>query len=225
VQAQLVASLQNQTRAQQAVLVQAVATQQKAEAALSTQIAAASAAETADLDTAAREAAAEAAADQNIQSLQGMINKLRARERAAAARHAAKRNFPPTPGGAPVAGTIVQAYGAPTVAGPAVGLVYRAAPAARVVAPCAGPILYANRFQSYGLLIIMDCGNNYDFVLSGMRHLDVTAGQDIARGQPVGEMAGFDPKNPAQQPLLYVELRLNGTPVNPAAWLAGGGSG
>ena len=55
--------------------------------------------------------------------------------------------------------------------------------------------------------------------------LDVASGQRIARGQPVGEMLGFDAKNPAAEPLLYVELRQNGLPVNPSAWLTGNGSG
>ena len=106
----------------------------------------------------------------------------------------------------------------------AVGDIYRAAPGARVVAPCAGPILYANPFRNYGLLVILDCGGNYDFVLSGMQHLDVTAGQPVSRGQPVGQMAGYDPAAPTRQPSLYVELRRNGSPVDPANWL-GGGSG
>ena len=54
----------------------------------------------------------------------------------------------------------------------------------------------------------MDCGNNYDAVLSGMHHLDVTAGQNLARFcQPIGQMQGFDPGNPAVEPMLYVELR------------------
>jgi septal ring factor EnvC (AmiA/AmiB activator) len=125
----------------------------------------------------------------------------------------------------PVAGYVVQNFGDPTVAGPATGLIYRAAPGARVVAPCAGPVLFADKFQSYGLLVIIGCSADYDFVLSGMSRLNVAAGQRLARGQPVGVMLGYDAKNPGRQPALYVELRQNGTPVDPANWLTGGGSG
>ena len=253
-QAMQVAALQAQTRAQQAALVQAVSAQQQAENALTAQIAGAQAAETSDLDTAARAAAAEARETQNVHDLQGVVARLQAVEQAqqAAARAPPPLPLPapgtpaalppagaplagrPAPGaplaggpapGAPVAGILVQEYGAPTVAGPAVGIVYKAAPGARVVSPCAGPVLYANPFQNYGLLVILDCGRNYDFVLSGMQHLDVTAGQQIARGQPVGQMTGYDAQAPTRQPTLYVELRQNGKPINPAIWLSGGGSG
>jgi len=227
-----VAALQLQTKAQAVALNAAVLTQQKAEDALSVQISAARTAETSDLDIAARAAAAEAAETQNVQNLQSVIVKLQQQEQVA---QAAARVPPPPPpvttgsgpviGGAPVAGTLVQAWGAATVAGPAVGIVYRAAPGARVVSPCSGPVLYANPFQNYGLLVILDCGRNYDFVLSGMARLDVTVGQQIARGQPVGQMTGYDATAPTRQPMLYVELRQNGKPVNPAIWLNGGGSG
>ncbi len=232
-QAQQVAMLQSQTLSQQAVLTAAVASQQKAEDALNLQIAAAQGAETSDLDTAASAAAAEAAATANVHDLQSVIEKLqqKARQDSAAARLAHPGPPPNIPGnvlaatGAPVAGSIVQAYGAATVAGPAVGIVYRAAPGARVAAPCSGPVLYANRFQNYGLLVILDCGNNYDAVLSGMQHLDVAAGQRLARGQPIGQMQGYDASDPEAEPMLYVELRRNGTPVDPMAWLSRGGSG
>jgi septal ring factor EnvC (AmiA/AmiB activator) len=232
-QARQVAILQAQTLAQQAVLTASVASQQKAEAALNRQIAAAHGAETSDLDTAASAAAAELVATANVHNLQSVIEKLQQKQRqeAAAARFARPSLAPDIPGnvlaatGAPVAGSIVQAYGAATVAGPAVGIMYRAAPGASVAAPCSGPVLFADPFQNYGLLVILDCGNNYDAVLSGMQHLDVTAGQSLARGQPIGQMQGYDASNPAAEPMLYVELRRNGTPVDPTAWLGRGGSG
>jgi len=230
-QAARVATLQTQTLAQQQQLRIAVASQQQAEDALSGQISAAHSAETGDLDIAAANAAAEMAATQNVHNLQSVIDKLQEKERAsAAAGRLPAVKSPANPDvvaatGAPVAGTLVQAYGAPTLAGPAVGIIYRAAPGARVAAPCSGPVLYANRFQNYGLLVILDCGGNDDAVLSGMDRLDVTAGQKLSRGQPIGQMKGFDPSAPTAEPLLYVELRRNGTPVDPTAWLTKGGSG
>jgi septal ring factor EnvC (AmiA/AmiB activator) len=210
-------------QAELVVLTRAVRRQQTAEAALSAQIAAARVAELADADAAAAAAARAAAADKQISTLQAMLRRL------AAARVPAGR--PAVPPGdvaaaeTPVAGPIVQRFGDDTAAGPAVGVSYRAPPGALVVAPCAGPVLFADRFQSYGNLVIVDCGGGYDFVLSGMTRLDVAAGQHLARGQPVGEMLGYDTKNPTRQPLLYVELRQDGTPVDPALLLAVGGSG
>jgi len=217
-QADAAASLLRQMTDQKNVLANAVLIQQNAEAALNAQIAAAQAAEAADADVAAREAADAIKGDRNIASLHAMLERLREAEVAPAA--------PPENSGiSPVAGYVVQNFGDPTLAGPATGLIYRAAPGARVVAPCGGPVLFADKFQSYGLLVIIGCNADYDFVLSGMAKLDVAAGQRLARGQPVGEMLGYDAKNPTRQPALYVELRQNGTPVDPANWLSGGGSG
>jgi septal ring factor EnvC (AmiA/AmiB activator) len=212
-----VAALLNQITAQQLALDKAVAAQQQAEAALNAQIAAAKAAQLADEDAAAREAADAVKGWKNAASLRAMINALQ--------QAAPLPEGPGQAGISPVAGYVVQNFGDPTVAGPATGLIYRAAPGARVVAPCAGPVLFADKFQSYGLLVIIGCSADYDFVLSGMSRLNVAAGQRLARGQPVGVMLGYDAKNPGRQPALYVELRQNGTPVDPANWLTGGGSG
>jgi septal ring factor EnvC (AmiA/AmiB activator) len=86
-------------------------------------------------------------------------------------------------------------------------------------------VLFANRFQSYGLLVILDCGGGYDFVLSGMDRLDVSAGQRLARGQPVGQMGGYHGARATRPGDLYVELRRGGVPVDPDLWLVAGGSG
>jgi septal ring factor EnvC (AmiA/AmiB activator) len=217
-QADAAAALMQKMTEQKNMLANAVLIQQTAESALNAQIAAAQAAEAADADVAAREAADAIKGDRDIASLRAMLERLRQAEVAPAA---PAQNS----GTSPVAGYVVQNFGDPTLAGPATGLIYRAAPGARVVAPCGGPVLFADKFQSYGLLVIIGCSADYDFVLSGMAKLDVAAGQRLARGQPVGEMLGYDAKNPTRQPALYVELRQNGTPVDPAAWLSGGGSG
>jgi len=120
---------------------------------------------------------------------------------------------------APVAGTIVRGWGAATDAGPATGVSYRAAPSARVVSPCAGRAAFAEPFRSYGLLLIIDCGGGYHAVLAGFERLDVKPGQPVQAGEPVGVMPAWDPRSPGSRPSLYVELRRQGQPVNPAPWL------
>ena len=124
--------------------------------------------------------------------------------------------------GAPVAGQVLQVYGAATAAGPAQGISYGAAPGARVTAPCAGTVLFAGAFPAYGHVVIAGCGAGTNIVLAGMATLDVATGQHVAHGQPVGEMQGYDPATPSRQPILYVELRREGTPVDPGPWLARG---
>jgi septal ring factor EnvC (AmiA/AmiB activator) len=124
---------------------------------------------------------------------------------------------------APVAGQVIRAFGDPTDAGPATGLSYATPPNARVVSPCGGKVVFAAPFRSFGLLLIVDCGGGYHFVLSGLSRLDAQIGQMVQAGEPVGIMPAWDPRGPAerasQRPSLYVELRHDGVPVNPAPWL------
>jgi septal ring factor EnvC (AmiA/AmiB activator) len=126
------------------------------------------------------------------------------------------------PGGqltAPVAGTIVRAWGEATEAGPATGISYQAAPNARVVSPCGGRVVFAQPFRSYGNLLIIDCGGGYHAVLAGLARLDIVVGRSVAIGEPVGVMPGWDPAAGGKRPSLYVELRRDGQPVDPAPWL------
>jgi septal ring factor EnvC (AmiA/AmiB activator) len=123
---------------------------------------------------------------------------------------------------APVAGTIFRAWGDQTDAGPALGISYHAAPAARVVSPCAGRVEFADRFRSYGLLLIVNCGGGYHAVLAGFDRLDVKPGQAVQAGMPVGAMPNWDP-GAGNRPALYVELRHGGQPVNPAPFLSARG--
>ena len=119
----------------------------------------------------------------------------------------------------PVAGSVIRGFGEPTDAGPAVGLSYQPSSGARVVSPCAGRAVYAGPFRSFGQLLIVDCGGGYHFVLSGFERLDVQVGQSVQAAEPVGVMPGWDPRASSGRPSLYVELRKDGQPVNPAPFL------
>jgi septal ring factor EnvC (AmiA/AmiB activator) len=120
---------------------------------------------------------------------------------------------------APVAGTVARAWGETTEAGPAAGISYSTPPAARVVSPCGGRVVFADSFRSYGLLLIVDCGGGYHAVLAGFERLDTKVGQSVQAGEPVGVMPGWEPGGTGRRPWLYVELRHDGQPVNPAPWL------
>jgi septal ring factor EnvC (AmiA/AmiB activator) len=119
----------------------------------------------------------------------------------------------------PVIGVVVRGWGDQTDAGPATGLSYHAPPNARVISPCGGRVVFAQSFRSYGLLLIVDCGGGYNVVLAGFDHLDVKLGQSLVAGAPVGVMPNWEPGSDAHRPSLYVELRHDGTPVNPTPWL------
>ena len=120
---------------------------------------------------------------------------------------------------APVAGTVTRGWGEAADSGPATGVTYSAAPGARVVSPCAGRVVFANPFRSYGLLLIVDCGGGWHAVLAGLDRLDAPAGQAVHEGEPVGVMPGWDPRAGGKRPGLYLELRKGGQPVNPGPYL------
>jgi septal ring factor EnvC (AmiA/AmiB activator) len=119
----------------------------------------------------------------------------------------------------PVIGVVVKSWGEQTDSGPATGVSYHAPPGAHVISPCAGRVVFAEVFRSYGLLLIVDCGGGYHVVLSGFERLDVKLGQNLVAGEPVGVMSKWEPGSTAPRPALYVELRHDGQPVNPAPWL------
>ncbi len=123
----------------------------------------------------------------------------------------------------PVAGRITRAWGDAGEGGPATGISYHAPPAARVVSLCSGRVAFAAPFRSYGLLLIVDCGGGYHAVLAGCDRLDVKVGQAVAAGEPVGVMPNWEPGATGNRPMLYVELRRGGQPVNPAPWLKASG--
>jgi septal ring factor EnvC (AmiA/AmiB activator) len=138
---------------------------------------------------------------------------------------------PPEPGAtplharltAPVVGQVVRGWGDAAEAGSAIGITYGAAPSARVVAPCTGRVVFANPFRSYGLLLIVDCGGGWHAVVAGLERLDAKVGSPVRQGEPVGAMAGWDPRGAAARPTLYLELRRGGQAVDPAPYLRGRG--
>ena len=120
---------------------------------------------------------------------------------------------------APVAGPVLRGFGEPTESGTTTGMSFQPASAARVVSPCGGRVVYGGVFRSFGLLLIVDCGAGTHFVLSGFERLDVQVGQTVQPGEPVGQMPPWDPRGTAGRPSLYLELRRDGQPVNPAPYL------
>ncbi len=125
----------------------------------------------------------------------------------------------------PAAGRTVRRYGEKDgVGGSMMGQVVETLPSATITSPSDGVILYAGTFRSYGQLLILDAGNGYHVVMAGMGRIDVSQGQFVLAGEPVGAMgekllasvAPIEVGNGA--PLLYIEFRKDGKPVDPAPW-------
>ncbi len=120
---------------------------------------------------------------------------------------------------APVAGSVCAASATRPRRGRRPASPTRRRRAARVVSPCGGRVVFAGPFRSFGQLLIVDCGGGYHFVLSGFDRLDAQVGQSVQAGEPVGVMPAWDPRRRRTARSLYVELRRDGQPVNPAPWL------
>jgi septal ring factor EnvC (AmiA/AmiB activator) len=122
----------------------------------------------------------------------------------------------------PVAGQVTRDFGTAGEGGPARGVTLAAAAGARVVSPCGGRAVFAAPFRSYGLLLIVDCGDGYHFVLAGLDRLDTAPGQRLLAGEPVGQL-GAAAQDGRGRASLYLELRRGGQPVDPRSWLAARG--
>ncbi len=117
----------------------------------------------------------------------------------------------------PVVGRIIGRFGQMLSTGlTRKGMRLQTAPGAQVVAPYEGRVVYAGKFRGYGELLIIEHGEGYHSLLSGLARIDSTMGQWVVAGEPVGVMGRPD----GRKPVLYVELRRNGQPINPLPWLA-----
>ena len=96
---------------------------------------------------------------------------------------------------------------------------------AQITSPCDGWVVYAGAFRSYGQLLILNAGGGYHVLLAGMERISVDLGQFVLTGEPVGVMGGGAQVSAAaatrsKQPVLYVEFRKDGAPIDPSPWWA-----
>jgi septal ring factor EnvC (AmiA/AmiB activator) len=123
---------------------------------------------------------------------------------------------------APASGRVTRAFGAREgQQPPAQGATLALRGGAQVVAPAAGEIAYAAPFRGYGNVLIVNVQGGYALVLTGLDSLLVRAGESVGAGQPVGEMAS---RSDMTAPELYVEVRRDGRPMDPTAWLNASGA-
>lgn len=116
-------------------------------------------------------------------------------------------------GAAPVNGTLFTKWGQKTDNGDtATGLTYKTPPSAAVYAPCNGHLLYTGQFRSFGLIIILDCGHQQRFVLSGLGKITTQTGQSVQLGQILGKM-------PEEGGLLFLQLHHGKNLLDPTPYL------
>jgi septal ring factor EnvC (AmiA/AmiB activator) len=130
----------------------------------------------------------------------------------------------------PVNGVRIREFGVPdSLGGSEKGLSIATRPGALVTSPCDGWVVYAAAFRNYGQVLILNAGDGYHVVLAGMERISVNVGQFVLTGEPVAVMgsvaqvaATLTPGS--SRPVLYVEFRKDGTPIDPSPWWAKGES-
>ena len=114
----------------------------------------------------------------------------------------------------PVAGRLVRGFGS---SGPGIGSLGQTQSrgisiitqsGAQVVAPGAGRVAFAGPYRGYGLIVIVEHGGGWTSLVTGLSQLDCWAGEPLVAGGSLGQ-AG------PGSPLLTLELRRQGSPVNP----------
>ncbi len=118
--------------------------------------------------------------------------------------------------GWPIAGGISGAFGDEGNGPRDRGLTFVSDLTQPVRAPRGGNVVFAGPFLGFGLLLIVDHGDEYHSLLAGAARLDVRVGDVVVAGQIVGSIDGSE----AEPARLYLELRHNGRPINPLPWLA-----
>ena len=127
----------------------------------------------------------------------------------------------------PVNGKEIKAFGDDDgLGGKTDGISLETRAAAEVSSPCDGWVVYSGPFRSYGQLLIINAGDGYHVLLAGMERIDVQLGQFVLAGEPVAAMASQRLASVgavnlgATQPVLYIEFRKDGDPIDPAPWWA-----
>ena len=86
--------------------------------------------------------------------------------------------------------------------------------AARAIA--GGRVVYANMFEGFGKMLIIDHGSGYHSLYGNLSELALEQGDLLVNGMDVGKVS--DSKN-SNVPALYFEIRYKGKPINPMDWL------
>jgi murein hydrolase activator len=129
----------------------------------------------------------------------------------------------------PVNGVKSRDFGAPDGSGGSEkGISIATRQGAQVTAPCDGWVVYAGPYRSYGKLLILNAGGGYHVVLAGMDRISVDIGQFVLTGEPIAAMgsgpqvasAAVTGASGSSQPVLYIEFRKDGSPVDPNPWWA-----
>ncbi|WP_379552952.1 murein hydrolase activator EnvC family protein [Qipengyuania sp. DGS5-3] len=125
----------------------------------------------------------------------------------------------PNPYILPVDGRISAGFGEAGRSGArGAGLELAARPQAQVVAPGAGRVAFAGPFRGFGQIVIVEHDDGWSSLITGLGSLTVEVGTRVIAGSPLGNAGG---RSGGDVPLVSLELRRDGEPVNPLELIAG----
>lgn len=171
----------------------------------------------------------------NSRTLQGFADKLQEVEATEPADSAAPFTDAAGKLPLPTEGTVLRGFNEEDAAGlKRPGLVLSTRPLSLITAPWPATVRYAGPFLDYGNVIILEPDAAYLIVLAGLDQVYVDLGQILEQGEPVGLLGGSQPAaeeflieasqggGTFDQETLYIEVREDGTPIDPAKWFAFG---
>lgn len=107
---------------------------------------------------------------------------------------------------APVLGDVIEGLGSVDASGRrARGMTIMAGGGAQIVAPAAGRVMFAGPFRTYGQVAIIDHGDGWTSLITGMVAEQISVGDTVVAGSPIGRAGPGSPR-------IGVEVRRNGVP-------------
>lgn len=108
----------------------------------------------------------------------------------------------------PVSGRLVSGFGAQSPTGLTTGVSLAPAGGAQVISPADGRVAFAGPYRGYGTIVIVEHSGGWTTLVTNLGRVTARVGDKVVQGSPLG-VAG------PGRPVLTVELRRDGTPVNP----------
>ncbi len=131
----------------------------------------------------------------------------------------------------PVFGNLLRGFGAADAAGVTrPGLILATRAQALVTAPWAGTVRYAGLLPNEDMVVLLEPDASHMIILAGLGETFVSTGEIVQRGAPLGLMGqdtatsedlmpvGSEDTGLSLPETLYIELRVNDAPVDPADW-------
>ena len=118
----------------------------------------------------------------------------------------------------PVKGTFISRFGQQKSSSSAMhwtGVSVAAQTGTQIRSIFSGKVVFADWFERYGWLTIIDHGNNYMSLYAHAEGLYKKNGEDVTQGEVIAIVGD---SGETQEPNLYFEIRANGSPVDPALW-------